>query len=169
MLHSVGCVLSPSLRMTSAGTRNSETVIGSLIEFLKQITSVERLISLVWRNSKSWQHRAVGFFEKLKVKFNWHETPKLFRKWIMQMGQPTSTHRKSVHWRVSWGLLKGKKLKRKSGVSSLPVQGRSEVRDFYMEMSRHMWRGFHTVGNHVNRTLGGAHKWGSAFSLMGII
>jgi hypothetical protein len=67
------------------------TVIGSLTEFFKQITSGERLISLIWRNAKAGDTLQLNF-EKLGVKFNWCKIPKLFRKWIMQMRQPASAY-----------------------------------------------------------------------------
>ncbi|CAO2578653.1 hypothetical protein LEMLEM_LOCUS647 [Lemmus lemmus] len=80
----------------------------------------------------------------------------------MQIGQP-EVHPKSQYFAESLGdSCMERSLKGSRGVNRLPVQGRSEVRHFHTETSRHMWKGFHVVGNHVNRTLRGAHKWGSS-------
>lgn len=98
---------------------------------------------------------------KLEVKFNWHEMPKLFRKWIMQIGQP-KVHPKSQYIAESLGdSCMERSLKGSRGVSRLPVQGRSQVRLPHGNVEAHV-EGFHVVGNHVNRTLGGSHKWGSS-------
>lgn len=80
----------------------------------------------------------------------------------MQIGQP-KVHPKSQYIAESLGdscmersLSIGSK-----GVSRLPVQGRSELRLPHGNVEAHV-EGFHVIGNHVNRTLGGSHKWGSS-------
>lgn len=105
---------------------------------------------------------------KLEVKFNWHETPKLFRKWIMQIGRPKA-HPKSQYIAESLGdSCMERSLKGSRGVSRLPGQGRSEVRLPHGNVEAHV-QGFHLVGHRVNRTLGGRSQMGLQLSLSQVI